>query len=91
LPPANGPAGKARILVVGVGDQRRVLSLATIAARADEAGTWATTVGDVDVRLTYRDGPPVAFVEPVDPSRSLETVHSFWFAWYATHPDTTIE
>jgi hypothetical protein len=32
----------------------------------------------------------VAFVAAKDPGVPVESIHSFWFAWYTHHPDDPV-
>jgi len=91
-PPENGPLPKAPLVVVGAGGSRRAFLLDTIAGQAGPDGVWNTSVGGQPVVFTYRDAPPTVLLQPQPAStESWEVMHSFWFAWHATHPDADVE
>lgn len=92
LPPADTPLYKTPVVVVGADGVRQVFPLPAVAAKADAQGHWQTDIDAVPVRFIYRANPPTVEVELAyaDSKRTLEVIHTFWFAWYATHPDDAV-
>jgi len=64
-----------------------------VGARANAAGVWETNLDGRTLRFLYRrdpalvGNPAAVWVEPADERPAPPTVYSFWFAWYAMHPD----
>ncbi len=89
LPPPSELRHKDPVVMVEV-DGRKALFALTRVARAEgrERGAWDTRIGGVPVRLHYGLEPATARVEVLDDqTHAVSVVTSFWFAWYATHPD----
>jgi hypothetical protein len=87
LPPATGPAKKTPLVVVFVEGVRAAYSVPEVARRADAQGLWRTELGGVPLRFTCQTNPPSVFVESEDPAVELRTIYTFWFGWYAMHPE----
>jgi hypothetical protein len=86
-PPEPGPRAKDRVIVVSTGEARAVYPLAGIARRADADGSFRTTLDGTGVRFRYRDEPQTVLVAAESGGAALKSVHSFWFAWHAMHPN----
>jgi len=97
LPPVETIPYKERVVVVGVNDGsgsgivRHVFPFSAVAAAVDAAGSWQTDIDETNVRFTYRGHPPTVHVTASDPQTDLEIIYSFWFAWYAVHPDADVQ
>lgn len=77
---------KDHVAAVTVDGRTAVFALPRLAAAVGaDAGTWATTIADVPVLLTFRLQPATASATGPD-GEVLPTVLSFWFAWHAAHP-----
>jgi hypothetical protein len=87
LPPEPGPRAKDRVVVVTTGEARAVYPLAGIARRADGDGSFQTTLEGAGVRFRYRADPQTVLVTAEPGGAAIKTIHSFWFAWHAIHPD----
>ncbi len=75
---------KSRVMIIDVGDERRVLHLNEVIDAAGDANAWETTIGGVTVRLEAIDetGAVVRFDgEATHPDASVRT--ALWFAWFA--------
>jgi hypothetical protein len=68
-----------------------VYPLPLVAARADREGVWRTTQQGQRLRFTYRDRPPTLFVDADGDAGPPGVLYSSWFAWFATHPEGTVE
>lgn len=92
LPPRERMRFKEPVVVVDEGGVRRVYPLVTIAENADPRGIWETESGGVPIRFYYRAGDPAtAWFERIDGAPSPRARHSFWFAWYFSHPNDPVE
>ncbi|UCF68358.1 MAG: DUF3179 domain-containing protein [Acidobacteriota bacterium] len=89
LPPDESQPLKRPVLVVEAGGEQAVLSLHEIGRLADSNGVWRTVLGGVPLRFAYRKRPPTAFVDAED-GTPVSVIPTFWFAWYASHPDSTL-
>ena len=95
LPPVepDQPAYKEPVIAVWSDARWHAFTWEQIAARVDEAGTWQTTVGGQPLRFMYqrdialKGDPAVAWVETDDGTALPPVTYSFWFAWYAHHPE----
>ena len=89
IPPADGPPLKTRVLAVRVGGDWHVFALADIARQADPAGFWETELDGRSVRFLARTEPSAVWPEAAA-DEPLQSISSFWFAWYAMHPNTAL-
>ncbi|MFH0793597.1 MAG: DUF3179 domain-containing (seleno)protein [bacterium] len=81
------PFRKTEMLALKVDDRFHVYSFPEISERAGERGWFEETIQTRKFRIHYRRRPETAWVEAGDGGQPVPTVYSFWFAWYATHPD----
>lgn len=90
LPPPSELRRKDPVVAITVDGRSAVFALTRVARAAGAPrGSWSTTVDGVPVRLHYGLEPATARVELSDGGRHrLAVTTAFWFAWYATHPDT---
>jgi hypothetical protein len=91
LPPARSELRlKDRVVALGPPGAERVLALPRLAAAAGApSGSYTTSVEGVPLRIDFRLEPGTARIAVLDPGLDAPAVrHAFWFAWYATHPDT---
>lgn len=89
-PPSIQLARKERMIVVGEHAARRAYPFSFIAERTGASGRWETEMGGRPVVFHVRREPLSADVEAVDGGAQPPVIYSFWFAWYAIHPDTRI-
>ncbi len=86
LPPDGGPRAKDRVVIVSTDTARAVYPLAAIAGQAADDGSLQTTLNGTDLHFRYRADPETVAVN-AGGDTPITTVHSFWFAWHAMHPD----
>ena len=77
---------KMRIIGVKLGDAVRAYPLQQV-RRAPDATLTDTIAGQ---RLVLRAEGKAGTVRVVDAPEKARVVHTFWFAWYAFHPDTEV-
>jgi hypothetical protein len=86
LPPRGDLGWKAPCVIVGLDRRFAVYPLALLAERAGASGVWETRQGGTTLRFNVRTPPLTAWVEAAA-GEEPEVIYSFWFAWYAGHPD----
>lgn len=89
-PPSIRLARKERMIVVGEHAARRAYPFSFIAERAGNRGAWETEAAGRALRFHVRREPLSVDVEAGDSGTQPPVVYSFWFAWYAIHPDARI-
>mgnify|MGYP001822442536 FL=1 len=90
LPETGDLALKDRLVVINAGADEAAfaLPLLTRAAGADH-GSYDTAVGGIPIRIDFAVHPGVATVTRRDGlGPPPVTRYSFWFAWFAAHPET---
>ncbi|MEW6741673.1 MAG: DUF3179 domain-containing (seleno)protein [Planctomycetota bacterium] len=88
---AEAPALKTRIVVVGDGRQRVAVSMPMITRGGEVPGALRRRVGELTLELVQHADPEWVDVKVVaGDAAKLETLYTFWFAWYALHPDTVL-
>jgi hypothetical protein len=88
LPPATGLGLKTPCVIVWVDGRAAVYPLPLIAADAGPSGFWEVRQDGETLRFTVRTSPLAVRVETVE-GVDLAVIYSFWYAWYAAHPDTS--
>jgi hypothetical protein len=90
LPPPSDLALKERVVALRVDDRDAVFALSRIAtATGADRGAWETRVDGLSIRIRFDLNRGTALVDSLDPERALTaTRQAFWFAWYASHPET---
>lgn len=94
LPPYDRPY-KTPIVAVRASDGWHVFTWEQVIAQAGPDGVWETEVSGQPIRWHYqhepalRADPTAVWMEPIA-GPPPPVVYSFWFAWYATHPDTAL-
>lgn len=87
LMPGGALARKAPLLVVLNGEEAAVFPIERVAARADPAGVWRTTVAGRRIAIVTRARPLAAWAV-ADDALPLVTLRTAAFAWYAFHPES---
>ncbi len=90
-PPPDGPRPKERLVIVTAGDRQAVYPYSLIADRVDPSGAWTDSLGDVTVRFDYQADPETVMVTSEGSQDSLQIIYSFWFAWHAMYPGTSVD
>jgi len=78
-------ANKAPVIGVMLGEKTKAYPVETIAAAPD--GRVTDTIDGRPVVLEADDAGTVRIVQAPEDSR---VIHTFWFAWFAFHPDTGV-
>ncbi|MDP7008870.1 MAG: DUF3179 domain-containing (seleno)protein [Phycisphaerales bacterium] len=81
---------KTPVVSVRVGDSSKVFSLPAILEHVGDEGTFSTIIGDVEIDITAYATPLAVSVKRND-GIPVHTTRSLWFAWFANHPETTVE
>ena len=76
---------KERVLGVWVGNSYRAYAESRIPPRQDEI---SDKIGDKQVTIAIDRNTKSMRVASAD--EGVSWLYSFWFAWYALHPDTTV-
>lgn len=85
---SSGLRNKDKLVVVRTGGAMRAYPIERIAHAAGSAGVVEDTLGRTRLRLTYLKEADSVRVETIEPPEApYEVVYTFWFAWYAMHPD----
>ncbi|MCB1222035.1 MAG: DUF3179 domain-containing protein [Planctomycetales bacterium] len=90
LPPAGGMALMDRVIAIRSGDGWNVYSFDNVKEKAGESGAF----GWQGMQFSYipysntLDPPGVVVTD--DAGNYLDSISTFWFAWYAMHPDSVI-
>ncbi len=89
--PEHGPGLKDRVVVVQMGENRKVYPMALLARRA--ASDDGRSVGDRRAWDTELNGTRMTFIHDaaantvvVEAEGDIDVIHCFWFAWHALHP-----
>ncbi len=88
--PETGDLGlKDRLVVINAGADEAAFALPRLAdAAGTPLGSYDTVVGGIPLRIRFAVHPGIATVTRRDGlGPPPVTRYSFWFAWYATHPD----
>lgn len=87
-PKREGLEWKTPVIVVRDGGMRRVVPIPAIAERAGKTGKWIADWGGGAVEFRCDENGVVATATRPDGTPPDEVVYTFWFAWYAAHPDS---
>lgn len=88
-PPTS--ANKTRIAIVGIEGLHQAYQVAEIGSLADSVGIWRTQFAGRTLTFQYRRNPETVYLVPENGVLPVdEVIYSFWFAWYAIHPDTRL-
>lgn len=90
LPPPGDLELKDRVLIISIDGQNTVFALRRMAVETGaDRGVWRGTVAGRPLRVEFDLEAGTAVAEQVtEPGPGFATRQTFWFAWYAAHPDT---
>jgi hypothetical protein len=88
--PVDGLRPKERIVALYSAQKWLVYPYREIRARSQGRGVWVHRQGDVDLRFVCSNEPPGLAVFTAETSKLLPSVHTFWFAWFALHPQAAL-
>ena len=81
----------AYTIIVRSGSRLWAYPVRSVAQLAGERGWIEKQLGDRRIRLTYLKEADSLRIESLDtPATDLAMAYTFWFAWYAMHPDTLV-
>ncbi len=87
--PAGDLAYKTPCVIIGVRGRWFALPVPELVAHSEAQGIRWSEAGGVPIALHTRPDPPTVWVDDLrgDSGSDLRVLYSYWFAWYATHPD----
>ncbi len=85
----DGLSYKSRIVALRLTDSWFPFAYKTIAEQCAMDGEWEVELEGKNFAFFYDDDPEIVEVRSLDDG-NYDIIHSFWFAWYATHPEVDL-
>ncbi len=86
----NGLKYKTPVVVVLVGNERRVYTYQAIQSRLNNDNLWHDEIGGNSVTFMYYDDPETVTVQSNQDKQHVDVLYCFWFAWYALYPESEL-